>query len=104
MFFCVEMYLVSAQLKMFFNNPNLIRCDLLDFMPALWLISTHSSLAGKGIDTILIPMFLPSFPHGIQGNLPHYLLVWCLQKGDEIPRFLMGVLSVHVQTGGMALN
>lgn len=39
MFFCVEMYLVNAPLKMLLNNPLLIWCDLLDFPPALWLIS-----------------------------------------------------------------
>lgn len=46
---------------------------------------TRSALAGKCIVTILIPLFLPSLPRGTQGNLPHYLPVWRLWKGDEIP-------------------
>lgn len=37
-FFCVEMYLVNAQLKILLNNSLLIWFDLLDFTPAIWLI------------------------------------------------------------------
>lgn len=38
-FCCVEMYLVNTQLKILLNNSFLIWFDLLDFTPAIWLIT-----------------------------------------------------------------
>lgn len=85
MFFCVEMDLVNGQLKILLKKPLLIWCDWLDFTPALWFISHALLWLASTLIPSLIPLFLPSFPHGIQRNLPPYLPVWWLWKGDGIP-------------------
>lgn len=84
-FSCIKTYLENAQLKIL---PSKLPFDL------VWLAGLYDCslahqipdlLAGKCTGMILILLFIPAFPHGVQGKPQHDLPVQWLWKGDAEP-------------------
>lgn len=76
------MYLVNAQMKIFFSISFLIWFDLLDFTSG----SSHTFFAGCQVHWYdLNPSLPPSFPHRTQEKPQRYLPVQWPWKGDAEP-------------------